>query len=322
MTSEMNEQTSTKRMDTPRPFQRDVLCDATAAAFKQGKRMVAPLMGFPGVELIGSTIKTAQQNYGEHYKAIKSLAMRFHPDVIFPLMDLSVEANAIGRYTIFPKDDSATVPKDTFHLEDLERYREINISFDSRVNCYVDTMKLMHIGLPKDILKGAYVTGPFSLAGLIMGADEAVLGTMTQPDIVTSVCEFATECIEEYTRLLIGAGAQVVCILEPSAVMLGPDQFEEFSAQYVRHITMSCKYSGIGTVYHTCGNTMHVLNKMVGAGVSGVSLDSHEAGVHQRGRRTPVSPPAGDLTQTAVGDGGRSRLFPCDHRRGRWEAGA
>jgi len=31
-------------------------------------------------------------------------------------MDLSVEANAIGRYTIFPKQDSATVPKDKFYI--------------------------------------------------------------------------------------------------------------------------------------------------------------------------------------------------------------
>jgi uroporphyrinogen decarboxylase len=80
-------------------------------------------------------------------------------------------------------------------------------------------------------------------------------------------------------RLLIGAGAQVLCILEPSAVMLGPDQFGAFSAGYVRHIIESCKYTGVATVYHTCGNTMALVGKMAEAGVDAVSLDSPEAGV-------------------------------------------
>ena len=34
-------------------------------------------------------------------------------------------ANALGRYTIFPRDDSATVPKDSFTMADLERLSAI-----------------------------------------------------------------------------------------------------------------------------------------------------------------------------------------------------
>ena len=44
-----------------------------------------PLAGFPGVEMIGSTIKIAQQNFGEHYKAIRALVDDLHPDLVFPL---------------------------------------------------------------------------------------------------------------------------------------------------------------------------------------------------------------------------------------------
>jgi len=80
-------------------------------------------------------------------------------------------------------------------------------------------------------------------------------------------------------QLLLAAGAEVICILEPTAVMLSPEQFSEFSAIYIRHITTSFKYSGASFVYHTCGNTMHLVQKMARAGVHGVSLDSHDAGV-------------------------------------------
>lgn len=258
-------------------------------AFEEGKRLIAPLMGSPGVELIGSNIKIAQQNFGEHYKVIKKLVDTFSADIVFPLMDLSVEANAIGRYTIFPKQHSATVPKDSFHPEEIERFREINLSFDSRVIGYVETMKLMSIGLSKDVIKGAYVTGPYTVAALIMGASEAAMATIKYADDLHKLCDLTTEKIEEYVRLLISAGAEVIFILEPSAVMLGPKQFQEFSAFYVKHINHSCKYSGVKVIYHTCGNTMHLIEKMVEADVGGLSLDSKETGVNLPGvaKRVP-----------------------------------
>ena len=257
-----------------KPFQEMVEC-----AHAEGRRLVVPLMGFPGLHMTGCTIKLAQQNFGEHFKVIKALAEEYRPDIMFPLMDLSVEANALGRYTLFPKAESATVVKDAFSIDELQRGQQINITFDTRLAGYVETVKMMSVGLPTGVLKGAYVTGPYSLAALLMGADEAALATMLRPDELHAVCRFCTDKIQEYVRLLICAGAEVVCILEPSAVMLGPDQFEAFSGNYVNHINESCKYTGVATVYHTCGNTMHLVEKMAAAGVDAVSLDSPAIGV-------------------------------------------
>ncbi len=257
-----------------KPFQ-----DMIALARHERRRLVAPLIGFPGLSITGCTIKLAQQNYGEHFRVMRAIAETVKPDMVFPLMDLAVEANALGRYTVFPKAESATVMKDTFSVGDLAASEQINISFDTRLLGYVETVKLMSIGLPRTILKGAYVTGPYSLAALIMGADEAAMATILQPDALEAVCHFATEKIQHYVQLLIAAGAQVICILEPSAVMLGPDAFWRFSAAYVRHLVNSCRYTGVGTIYHTCGNTMHLVGRMAESGVDAVSLDSPAAGV-------------------------------------------
>ena len=255
------------------------LADLTRKAYEEGRRLVAPLMGFPGVELIGTSIKLAQQNYGIHYEVLKALAETFKPDVIFTLMDLSVEANALGEYTLFPKQEAAMVAKHEFKVEDLEQLRKINISFDSRLNCYVDTMKLMRIGLPKDVMKGAYVTGPYTLAALIMGANEAAMAVKWQPDNLHKLCDFTSEKIQEYMRLLISSGADAIAILEPSGVMLGPKQFWEFSASYVKQVVDSCGSSKINTIYHVCGNAMHAIEKMAESGVHGLSMDSKEAGI-------------------------------------------
>ncbi len=261
-------------------MRKKTLADLAQEAYADGKRLVVPLMGFPGLNITNTNIKLAQQNYGEHYRVIKSLADRFSPDLIFPLMDLSVEANALGRYTMFPKDDSATVVRDVFDMAMLDRWENINIALDTRLRGYVETVQLMDIGLPEHIKRGAYVAGPYSLAALIMGADDAAMATVLEPEKLHILCDFSTERIQTYVRQLISAGAEVICVLEPSAVMLGPDQFEEFSSNYIRHIANSCIYNDVDIIYHTCGNTMHLVEKMVGANVHGVSLDSSEAGVN------------------------------------------
>jgi uroporphyrinogen decarboxylase len=259
---------------------RDKLLNTVVAdSWRQKRRLVVPLMGFPGLTMTGSTIKLAQQNYGEHYRVIDALIERFSPDAAFPLMDLAVEANAVGTYTLFPTNDSATVLREPFVLERLRARRSINIAFDTRLQGYVETVKLMSIGAPSEVLRGAYVAGPYSLAALIMGADDAAMATVLSPEVLTELCEFATEIIQEYTRMLIAAGAQIICILEPSAVMLGPEQFERFSTEYVRHINDSCRFTNVATVYHTCGNTMHLIDRMVSAHVNVISLDSADAGV-------------------------------------------
>ena len=258
------------------------LAEIVQEKYRKKKRIVAPLLGFPGVELTGSNIKIAQQNYGEHYKVIKKLVDKFLPDIIFPLMDLSVEANALGRFTVFPKEDSATVPRDSFSESDLEGISNINISFDGRINGYVNTVKLMKIGLPEEVIKGAYVTGPYSIAALLMGADEAAMSSILDPDRLKKVCEITTEKLQTYVNLLISAGAEVICILEPTAVMLGPEQFKNFSAFYVKHLVDICKFSKVSTIYHTCGNTMHLIGEMAKSGVDAISLDSKEVGVDLR----------------------------------------
>ena len=248
-------------------------------AADEKRRLVIPLIGFPGINITGSTIKLAQQNFGEHYKVLKAIAETFKPDGLFPLMDLSVEANALGRYTIFPERESATVSRDHFDMEDLDSVKEINISSDTRLLGYVETLKLMRIGLPSNILRGAYVTGPYTLSALLMGADDAAMATVMDTEKLHKICRFMTEKILEYVRLLIASGAQMICILEPSAVMLGPEQFEEFSSRYVHQIVESCRYADISTIYHICGNTMHLIKKMAESGVDALSLDSPEIGV-------------------------------------------
>lgn len=256
------------------------LCELANESYGRDKRLIAPLVGFPGSELISVSIKVAQQNYGVHFDCINALAERLGPDVAFIMMDLSVEANALGLPVRFPLDESSTVEKHPLNeLSELEAYRRISILQDARVQSYVRTVEMMSMGLPDEVLTCAFVTGPLTLAGLLESAERVAMDSILEPRRLHTICDFATEVIQEYAQAFVNAGADIICVLEPTASILGPEQFRQFSARYVHHILDSYKYSGVETLYHTCGNTMHLVKPMVESGVAGLSLDSPEAGV-------------------------------------------
>lgn len=243
--------------------------------YQEGRRIVAPLLGFPAVKSAGTTIKLAQQNAGEHIKIIRQIVHRWHPDIVFTLMDLSVEANALGRETLFPLNEAATVVN--FHYEkerDLSLMKRVNILEDGRLISYIETHRWMKEKLPSDILRGAYVTGPYTLAGLIMGAENAAMETMIDPEGFHELCALCIDKISDYTRVMIDAGAQIIAVLEPSAVMLGPEQFREFSMMYTKSIINLCHQRGVAMVYHICGNTEHLLESLNESGADALSLDS------------------------------------------------
>ncbi len=105
-----------------------------------------------------------------------------------------------------------------------------------------------------------------------MGAEEAAITTIMNPEYLHQVCQITTIKILDYVSLMVAAGAEIICFLEPSSVMLGPDQFAEFSGKYIESICNKYKGTEISFVYHICGNTMHLIEKMAQSEVNACVL--------------------------------------------------
>lgn len=233
-------------------------------------RMVVPLMGYPGARLTHSTLWQNGINSELQFRSVKALNDAFRPDMLFFMMDLAVEAGAIGLPIHFPLNESPTVvnhPVKT--VEDLEAFKVLDPTKDGRVRTYIDVMRRMSREM--DTFKGAYVIGPFTMAGLMMGATEIAMATLDNPGLVHTVLEFATGVIERYAARLVEAGADAVCILEPTATFISPAAFEEFSGQYNKRIieTQNTRW-----ILHICGNTTHLVPGMCATGAQGLSLDA------------------------------------------------
>jgi uroporphyrinogen decarboxylase len=244
----------------------------TTKVKQAGKRLVMPLMGYPGIQLTRTSIKQNEFNWGVHFWTLSTLEKVFRPDGLFFFMDLAVEANALGLPVKYPLYDSPTVEDHLVKkLDDLNQFLACDPLKDGRLIAFVETVKLMKQGLPAHTVKGAYITGPFTLAGLMVGANDIAMLTIMDQSLVMGVLETATSTIIRYARALEQAGADVIAVLEPTAVMLSPESFRKFSAQFVSRISGSLE---VPSVLHICGDSTHLIPDMCGTGVQGLSLDS------------------------------------------------
>ena len=120
-------------------------------------------------------------------------------------------------------------------------------------------------------LNVVYVSGPFTLASLLAGAGNTLRSVIRDQLHLKHLLEYCTQVIINYSQALSENGADGVCILEPTAGVLSPEQFEKNSAIYLREITAALP---VPAILHICGDTTVLIPKMLNTNCSGISVDS------------------------------------------------
>jgi uroporphyrinogen decarboxylase len=235
-----------------------------------GRWPVVPLAGYPGARLTQSTIKQNMFNAELQARSLYKLIEYTRPDAAFVMMDLSIEAGALGLPVRFPLTESATVewhPVKT--VSDLDQYKVVDPMYDGRAWVFQETLRLLkpNVTLPL----GAYVSGPFTLAGLMMGANDIAVATIDIPEVVHATVNFCEQVVIAYAKSLQAAGASMICILDPTAMMLSPRAFWEFAGKSIQNLV---RHLDTRTILHICGNTTHLARLMCDTGVHALSLDS------------------------------------------------
>ena len=230
-------------------------------------------MGYPGVRLTNTSIKLTEFNWGVHAWTLQVLQRKFRPDGIFTMMDLAVEASGVGLQVRFPLHESPSVEIHPVKEEsDLDYFKAVDILKDGRAFSFIETVRQLKSILPAETLCGAYVAGPFTLAGLLCGANDVAMNVLLEPELIFRVLELATSVTTRYALALENAGADMIMILDPTAVLLSPTQFDEFAGRFVSIVISALKEAA--PIYHVCGDTDHILDRMARLNAAGLSLDA------------------------------------------------
>ncbi|MFP4482025.1 MAG: uroporphyrinogen decarboxylase family protein [Thermovirgaceae bacterium] len=236
-----------------------------------GRIPVFPLLGFPGLKFLGNSISQGVRDAQIQFNGMEENARRYDVDGLFHLMDLTIEAETLGAEVRFPEDESPSVK--VHPLRERAQLKDMKIpdpQKDGRMPVFVETVKKMKTGLSLPV--GAYVIGPYTLAGEMMKVENTLRSTIKDPGGLKEILTFMTRVITPYATALVKAGADILTILEPTASMLSPKQFREFSGAYVKEIFDALPECM--TVLHICGNTTYILKEMAATGAEGLSLDT------------------------------------------------
>jgi len=235
------------------------------------KNLVIPLLGAPGTILSKATLRENLTNSEVQYKTLSMLIDKFNPDGIFPMMDLTVEIEALGSETNFPENANPSVAKPLItNREDLKILKGNWQGISGRMKVFIEVME--KIAKKYSIIKGGYVIGPFTMAGELMGANDIAMQAMLNPELVSELVNFSLEVISEYANALFNAGADAIAVLEPLAVILSPKKYKEFSLYPFKKLVSNLNNKPL--ILHICGNTNHLIKSMLDSGAIGLSLDS------------------------------------------------
>ena len=237
------------------------------------RKMVVPLVGAPGARLTGTTLKQNLTDASVQIESLTRLYERLQPDAMLPFMDLTIEAEALGLEINSPEDDNPSIKSHPVKTrEDFEIIKNNWRGISGKMPLYVDIIKSMSDRLPKTVKKFAYVIGPITLVSELMGVAEAAEATVEQPDFIADMLDFSVEVIGDYANALFDAGADAMCVLEPTAVLLSPRSYKKNSQRPFKALVE--KVNNRPLILHVCGDTKYILKGMCDSGTVGLSLDT------------------------------------------------
>jgi len=230
------------------------------------RKKALPILSFPAVQYLYVTVRELVADSNHQAIGMRLIADQFDMPAALSYMDLSVEAEAFGAYTVFKADEVPTILGTLIATqEDAEALLVPEVGA-GRTGENVETIRKAQ-KLITDRPVFAQCIGPFSLAGRLLNVNEVMLQCYEHPELVHTVLKKATAFIKAYAGALKNIGADGIILAEPLAGLLSPQLIEEFSTQYVREIVGTLQDKHFVFIYHNCGNAVpHLLKSIMDTG--------------------------------------------------------
>lgn len=156
-------------------------------------------------------------------------------------------------------------------LSDLEKLKKCNYKKYIVESDEVEVVRRYYSKYSKGFIGGG-TFGPVTITGILLGINNFLKGLIRNPKFISECIKFFSEVI--YTMALVyeKAGAKFFTIGDPTAVMLSPNQFWEFSGKYMKSIFSSISIPGF---IHIPGDTSHLIENFIKTQAQCLSIDSH-----------------------------------------------
>ncbi len=249
---------------------------------------VTPYMGNYGASLAGVPVDEYCADASTMADAQIAAQRLVGHDMLVAQSDGYYMAEALGmRTTRRPGTTPAPASRPLADLAGVETLAVANPWRDGRMPVYLEALRTMRATTGVRLAIRACGTGPFSLAGHLMGPDAlvttiAMLSIEPNPEgdrrlrLLMDVC---TETAIAFAIAALESGADVVMSGDSLASldMISPPIYEHWVWPYERHffdcVRPHAEERGALTLLHICGNTVPILRLMASAGAHVLEID-------------------------------------------------
>lgn len=194
--------------------------------------------------------------------------------------DVNYEAEALGSEINFHETSSEEIVYPTVKNPILDVGQPVNIPQDlvkrGRIPVILEAIQMLQKDVGRDIAIGAYVLGPYTLAGALTDLDTFLKRSYKNPTETKNVLDSLVEVIVTIAQALKHAGADYVTVREMGATsdLISPRIFKTIVLPYLETIFQQIDSP---TILHICGNTTPILQFMSQAGADAVSIGQKTA---------------------------------------------
>lgn len=205
---------------------------------------------------------------------------RYKPDFLTVGIDVyNVEAEALGCKIVY-FDDSADVPGvEDYPIKDLADIDKLTVpdpTTDGRMPLYLKAAKDLHEKLGHEVQIRGAITGPFSLASELMGAENFIVMTMQDPQYTVKLMEFTARVAAAFGKAFIDIGIEPI-IFDSRAMppLCSPQIFQEIvSKVYKRILIPELKKAGATQIPLIIGgDTTPILDAIIDTDITQILCD-------------------------------------------------
>ena len=120
------------------------------------------------------------------------------------------------------------------------------------------------------------VVGPFSLLGMLADPLKVMRWTRRSPERLSGCLGALARRLSDFARLQVEAGADVICIAEPTGTgeILGADKFAAFITPRLNEIAAEVRDAGAHVIVHICGDVRRIEKQLMLLCADAVSVDA------------------------------------------------
>jgi uroporphyrinogen decarboxylase len=186
-----------------------------------------------------------------------------------------MEAEAAGAELEFPEDGMPRVREYILSQKSaLGSLKLPNPESSGRFPLYIQACKVASKTIKESTLTGT-VTGPWTMATGLRGAQELIFDTVDDPAFVEELMRFTTEVTKMFGSKIIETGLSLTMgEAASSCSLISPAIYRQFIKPHHREIVDFFRQKKAGLSVHVCGYIDPIMEDLLDLGIGALSLDS------------------------------------------------